>query len=587
MTIAVHSRRIGVAAILFATAALALLLSRSHWLSLVRTEIGGAAFDRGVALLAAKPQEPNPYLDRALRNYKAAVAWDPRNAHAWRMLGQLYLTLGQNDSAREALTEAVSLRPDQPLYAAFLGDSFDGLGQAANALAAWSDSRVGAIRRDQIAVNLLKQADAHIVAGDPLSAVPTLRDDVLAADPGNLFAAVTIVSAYDRAAGGRHPLADPYRSLVTAPLAQALRLTTDVRYAGYQARAAALAYQGGYWDADMVGRVARLWASQGNRAGVELARAMHQMEPQHDEWTWLLAESLSRAGQPQEALALLDGAPGASQVDVSRVKALVWRSLARQTLSAGDWEQAAQYMLAYHDAAPSDLLALAGLAEAYSRLGQADQSERWLKAYQAATAGADVKAISAAVADATSISLGPDLVVDGGFGAWQSNRPADWAWDVMASSSPWNDGLFVGGEETWAGLDAHAASVQCIWRDQEPSLEPARAGFWLLDTRAASHKAIPVEPGGSYLVSFNYATLRTLGAGAYVWLSAQAGPCWAGDRAFADTGGEWRHVSVVCGPASAGEQPLQALLRAFEPGTVLFDDFQIRQLQVAGQQGGG
>ena len=115
-----------------------LLLGWPYLASVSRTEFAGLAYVQGLDMLARQPDEPNPYLDRALRYCQAALRWNPHYARAWRLLGEVYLTLGQNEAARQALAQAVALRPRQPLYHLLLGDAYDGLGLSREALSAWA-----------------------------------------------------------------------------------------------------------------------------------------------------------------------------------------------------------------------------------------------------------------------------------------------------------------------------------------------------------------------------------------------------------------------------------------------------------------
>jgi len=150
----------------------------------------------------------------------------------------------------------------------------------------------------------------------------------------------------------------------------------------------------------------------------------------------------------------------------------------------------------------------------------------------------------------------------------------------MATGDPWNRGFFVGGPEEWDGLNGTSARIQCLWRQENPELEGARAGYWQYDEKSRGLRSIPVDSGKSYVVSFNYCTRDVNGNGAALWLSYKPSPCWAGEKFLPPTGGEWRHVAFACGPAQEGDEGLRPLLRLWQPGTVLFDDFQIRQVEV-------
>jgi hypothetical protein len=42
------------------------------------------------------------------------------------------------------------------------------------------------------------------------------------------------------------------------------------------------------------------------------------------------------------------------------------------------------------------------------------------------------------------VKLGPNLIENGGFGAWKGGKPKGWAWSPMFSRSPFNQALFEG-----------------------------------------------------------------------------------------------------------------------------------------------
>ncbi|NPV06362.1 MAG: tetratricopeptide repeat protein [Anaerolineae bacterium] len=569
-------------------AAIAFLYFSAPWLtSLARSELGGVALHRGLALMEERPSEPNPYLDRALRHFQAAVASNDANAHAWRQLGELYLVLGQNEEARQALSRAVMLRPSFPLYHVLLGDAYDGLGAAREAIDTWREGRGGILRRDQIAANACKIADAHIQAGDPLSAVPVLRDEVLPVDPDNLFALAYIVSTYDGAVSGPHPLADPYRESAVYPPPGGFRVSSDARLAAFQARGAVRLYSAGYWDAGLMVNTIRYWASQGHPAAVMAARELWQSAPEDETWLLAYAEALVRSGLHQEALTLLEegaaGSPG-----VLRWRALAWVEAARRGDRDEYWRGAREALLAYRAAAPDDLWPLAVLPQVCQRLGAPEEAERWQADLKRRTEDADREAVAEALqVEAEAVRLGANLVLNGGFELWAGDRPEHWTWSNMATGDPWNLAFYAGGPEEVQALLGASARVQGIWRQERQDREPARAGYWLYDQSARALRELKVTPGLTYVVSLDYFTEVGGAVQPTVWLSYADSPCWAGDRRLAPTEGEWRHFTFVCGPAAEGDDPLRPLLRLFGTGTVLFDNLAVREVILAGEQEGG
>jgi len=578
--------RTGLVLLLVALAGLGSAAAAPGAMSVARTELGGIALEQGVRMQQEQPTEPNPYLDRALRNYQAAVSWDAGNAHAWRKLGEVYLTLGQNDPAREALSRAVALRPEQPLYWALLGDAYDGLGASVEALDAWTTGRAGVIRRDQVLVNGAKIADAHVQAGDPLSGVPVLKDVVLKLDPNDLYALAIVVTAYDSAVEGDHPLADPYREAARYPSKASLEPGADPRLAEYQARGAVELYRAGYWDSVTVANVLHYWAAEANPAAIRAAELLRQAEPERGEWLLAYAEALIYAGRPAEALSVLEGAADAPSVRR-------WRALAAVTQARADddpasWRRAQAELLAYGAAAPQDLWPLAVLAEASQRVGDLEDAAQWSKALAERTEGADRAAVAEAllVAD-DDFELSRNLVPEGDFESWSEGLPSGWVWSDMATGEPWNLGLYVGGPERVQALAGTSMRLLGVWRQTDPEKEICRAGYWLYDASAGGLRPVQLTPGSHYLVSLDYLVQPGGDPYATVWLSYNESPCWSGDRGLEPTQGEWRHATWVCGAAAPDDDPLQPLLRLFGSGAALYDNLQIREVILAPGRGEG
>jgi len=552
-------------------------------MSTVRTELGGVALDRGLVMLQERPWEPNPHLDKALRNYQAAVSWNSGNAHAWRKLGEVFLTLGQNEPAREALTRAADLDPDRVLYQVLLGDAYDGLGASQEALAAWLAGHGGTIRRDAVLVNGAKIASAHIDAGDPLSAVPVLVETILKLDPENLFALATVVTAYDGAVEGDHPLADPYREAARYPSRAALQPGNDPRLPEFQARGAAQLYRSGYWDEEMVGGVARYWAAAGSPAAVHLAEALSQGEPERTEWLVLRAEALVRAGRASEAVTLLESVGADAAPPVQRWQAVALLALARASGEPPGWSKAEAALVAYAESAPTDLWPLAALAQVREQLGDADGARTALLALQERTDGADLAAAAEAMGlSKDAIALGDNLVPNGGFEEWENDRPADWIWSDMATGDPWNLGVYSGGSEQLLSLTGSSVRLQGVWQQADPEKDAARAGYWLYDFSRGDLRPVELRPGSQYVLSLDYLVDEYGRPTATVWLSYGDLPCWRNDRRLDATTGEWQHFTLVCEPASAGDDPLRPLVRLFGTGVAMYDNLQIREVLLTG-----
>ncbi|MHB0875265.1 MAG: tetratricopeptide repeat protein [Anaerolineae bacterium] len=290
--------RVAIAAAAALVALVVGLIANPVTRSIAECEMGTAAFRRGLRLHESEPLRPNPYLDQALRHYQRAVATNPGNAYAWRKLCELFLLLGQNEAAKQAIDTALALRPANNLYHILLGDAYDGLGLPAAALDEWSLGQAGAWRRDETIVNLTKLADAHIQAGDPMSALPILEKQVLLLDPTNLFVLATAVSTYDSAVGGPHPLADGYRNQLATLAPEAVRTSSDGRYAEFQARAVADLYRLGYWDQARTEALLRYWLAQGYSAAPSAAALLREADSGNPAWAQSTWEPQASAAAP-------------------------------------------------------------------------------------------------------------------------------------------------------------------------------------------------------------------------------------------------------------------------------------------------
>lgn len=586
MVASVKTSRIPSIVFIVLLAGLAMATGHRSVMSMLRTELGGIALERGLVMLQESPWEPNPYLDRALRNYQTAVSWNPGNAYAWRKLGEVFLTLGQNEPARDALIHATELQPDRHLFQVLLGDAYDGLGDSREALGAWTIGRSGTLRRDAILVNGAKIASAHIQAGDPLSAVPVLKDTVLALDPDNLFALATIVTVYDGAVEGDHPLADPYRAAARFPTRESLRPGGDSRMPEYQAQGAAQLYKQGYWNDALVGGVARYWARQNNPAAVYLAQALRESEPENEQWVLVQAEVLTRTGRAAEALSVLATSGLEPDAAVLRWQALALMANARIADQEDDWPAAAEGVQAYSQAAPADLWPLAALSEAYREMGQESASDEAARKLSELTDGVNLSAAASALGvPESSVMLGENLVPNGDFEEWNDGQPTGWTWSEMASGNPWNRALFDGGAETLYGLSPESVWVQGIWTQQDPQKESSRAGYWLFDSSTGDLRQIGLNPGSTYMVSLDYSVEKAGAPNATIWLSYNGSPCWRNDLRLEATEGEWRHEVWVCEPAAAGDDPLRPLLRLFGSGTVVYDNLQVREIALVDGEG--
>jgi hypothetical protein len=173
-----------------------------------------------------------------------------------------------------------------------------------------------------------------------------------------------------------------------------------------------------------------------------------------------------------------------------------------------------------------------------------------------------------------TVQFGPELVTNGGFEHYEvlNDLVSGWHHSFMSRGNPRNLAAFVVGvDSSNAWNDSHAMRVDGLYRENNPELEGARAGFW-------HREPITVQPDTPYVVSFAYRTREVQGNVAAVWLTGEQNVFWKHDKRLPPTGGEWKQETFVVWNRSGNEARIRPLLRSWGEGSVWFDDFSIRQV---------
>jgi tetratricopeptide (TPR) repeat protein len=134
--------------------ALAALLLLPGWKAALQANLGALSQTRAELAVYRWPEWPGLDavrrsseidLDPALNHYRAAVAQNPANVTANRRLGQIQLSRGQYQAAREFLETAYVTAPDQRATRQLLGESYAVTGDVEQAAALWRtvDSSAG------------------------------------------------------------------------------------------------------------------------------------------------------------------------------------------------------------------------------------------------------------------------------------------------------------------------------------------------------------------------------------------------------------------------------------------------------------
>ncbi len=137
-----------------AVLALAALLLLPGWKAALQANLGALSQTRAELAVYRWPEWPGQDavrrsseidLDPALHHYRAALAQNPANVTANRRLGQIQLSRGQYQAARELLEAAYVTAPDQRATRQLLGESYAVTGDVEQAAALWRtvDSSAG------------------------------------------------------------------------------------------------------------------------------------------------------------------------------------------------------------------------------------------------------------------------------------------------------------------------------------------------------------------------------------------------------------------------------------------------------------
>jgi tetratricopeptide (TPR) repeat protein len=233
---------------------LAVALALGVWLgpyvlSLYHLEAGGRALDVALEPVFLDRLAPEQIVDAerlgvGITHLNKSLRWDPRNVQALRLLARAHLSQGRPGAALEALQEAVTMRPENPLLRLELGDVYDSLGQAEAAVEAYEAGGVGS-RGVLLAANYLKLAEVQVQQGSGDIAIGLWRK-TLATDPGNLYALYRLARIH-RDIGGEEQAAIYEERLRVFDL-QSVAVPIDFRLAEYQGQAMATLVDEGFWE---------------------------------------------------------------------------------------------------------------------------------------------------------------------------------------------------------------------------------------------------------------------------------------------------------------------------------------------------
>ena len=531
---------------------------------------------RGVHALTAEGNT-----QAAIHHLESAVGVDPGNVQTYRWLAKAYLQTGDLDKALAAADSALSLAPDNPLAELELGDVYDQRGEAEKAIARY-EPWGGEGREERLVVNYLMLADDLWSAGDREAAASIWEDKVVGRGFGDLYASWRLHQYYSDDQGRR----EYYRQRATYFPLESILPAVDPRLAPYRVQAMAGLVEDGVWERHtLLNAISYLvWQRHEGEAGLVVERMLLKLLeqwPRSADLHFYLAELYHRRGQLDRAEGLyhevlaLDARYAQSFLRLGMVTEARAGVLAAD--GPGALQESFEWYQRYNDLVPDDLLGLKRLVETAEALGY-PQAEALRQELEAQTDDRLVVANLLEVAP-ESVELGPNLVRNGGFEAWNRGGPEGWFWSNMATGDPWNEGLFAGGKDELMGYAGSSARVDGLWLQQEKK-EPGRAGWWHADSLALRQKDRP------YLVSLSFRTEEVPESKATVYLTGQPNILWRGDRGLPATGGTWRHFLALGCSASGVETSIQPLIRLFSTGRLQFDEVHVRIVDSDGLQCG-
>lgn len=147
----------------------------------------------------------------------------------------------------------------------------------------------------------------------------------------------------------------------------------------------------------------------------------------------------------------------------------------------------------------------------------------------------------------------------------------------MFNQEPFSAATFAGGADVLLSFEGQlAARVDGFWIQQQAEKELARAGFWYWDEVSQGLQSITLTTSIPYVLSWQYRATGIPDGKATIWVSSEPDVFWPGDYGLPATDGTWRRVVAVGWNRSNVEASIRPLVRSFAPGSVQFDDVQLR-----------
>lgn len=515
------------------------------WSGILATLLGLVWLSWPYAIAAYYLAQGRRHLDRsevepAVDALTTALAFEPTNPLAYRLLAKTYLAADRPEQALAAAQQAQALASDDLMVQLVLGDVYDRSGQIEPAIAHYEAGLVGD-RHPRLMANYLRQAERLWTNGDQAQAAAIWQDKVRDFDYVSLYANGRLARYYAADPNAARHYENGVRHFPLAGVAA----PPDCRLDEYQAQAFMDAVAGGLWTRETLLNVVayRTWQDQ-SQATERLLHLLLNQRPNDADLRFYLGELYQRRGDPGQAETAYR-----QVLDLDRTYAPAYFRLGMvaemrcQAPACADRQEALAWYEQYHKLAPTDPVGLRKLAEVATALDRPEAAS-WQAELEAQTDG------RYSVAEITGlpveqVKLGPNLVENSRFETWSGISPTGWRYGTYLGQPDSTGGLYIAGEDTLAGDEARPARIITLWGGTLPDGTITYAEYVGPDVSVGPTK---------YLVSLTYRSWGfTEGSGFIFW----------GDYTRPDglillhnelpaTQGQWR-VShfLVAGPAEA------------------------------------
>lgn len=185
--------------------------------------------------------------------------------------------------------------------------------------------------------------------------------------------------------------------------------------------------------------------------------------------------------------------------------------------------------------------------------------------------------------DPESVSVDENLIANGDFEAGFTEctfLPTEtchfpgWSSSMMSTGNPWNLAAFiVGPDQTDVYRGLWSLRIDGLYIEHRPDREPARAGY--------VYSPVTIADDSPYLISFAYRTKDVNDSAASIWLSSDPRVLFNNDYFLPPTNNRWKYVTIITWNRTSSNATIQPILRSFSEGSVWFDAFSIRHLNVS------